>query len=213
MNFPFIYLASASPRRHELLLQMGVDHEVLDVPTPPGEDEPRLPDEVPRAYVRRTARDKALRARDWLSKVGHPSKSKASLMPCSPVPILSADTAVVLGQDVLGKPRDLEEARHILARLSGRNHVVHTAIVLAHGMDLFEDVSITEVRFKPLSQQEISDYCATGEPFGKAGAYGIQGRAGAFVEHISGSYTGVMGLPVFETSRLLHALTGTSPTN
>jgi septum formation protein len=101
----------------------------------------------------------------------------------------------------------------MLARLSGRSHAVHTAVVLAHEEDvLFEEVSITEVRFKTLTTAEIDDYCATGEPFGKAGSYGIQGKAAVFIEHISGSYTGVMGLPVFETWRLLQTVNTRSAT-
>jgi septum formation protein len=201
MNLPCIYLASASPRRHELLLQMGVTHDILRVPAPAGEDEPRLPGEPAHVYVRRTARDKALRARHWVdggaTVDGKPLDRSR--------PILSADTTVILDGDILGKPADTEDAAAMLARLSGRSHSVHTAIALSRGAELLEDVSITEVRFKHLSLEEIRAYCATGEPMGKAGAYGIQGLAGLFVEYISGSYTGVMGLPVFETGRLLRS--------
>jgi len=117
---------------------------------------------------------------------------------------LSADTTVILDNDILGKPASRDDARRMLACLSGRTHTVHTAVVLAYGDQLLEDVSITQVRFKSLSDAEIDDYCATGEPMGKAGAYGIQGKAAVFIEHISGSYTGVMGLPIFETWRLLN---------
>lgn len=201
MNLPCIYLASASPRRHELLLQMGVTHDILRVPAPAGEDEPRLPGEPAHVYVRRTARDKALRARHWVdggATVDGKPLDRAR-------PILSADTTVILDGDILGKPADTADAAAMLARLSGRSHSVHTAIALSRGAELLEDVSITEVRFKPLSLEEIRAYCATGEPMGKAGAYGIQGLAGLFVEYISGSYTGVMGLPVFETGRLLRS--------
>ncbi|MGB6104824.1 MAG: Maf family protein [Pusillimonas sp.] len=202
MQLPFIYLASASPRRHEILLQMGVRHEVLNVPAPPGEDEPRLPNEPPEIYVRRTARDKAERARRWLADApGFECDEPTSRN----TPILSADTTVILDGDILGKPADTDEARRMLRRLSGRGHAVHTAVVLAHAGTLREAVSITEVRFKVLTDTEIDTYCASAEPLGKAGAYGIQGKAGLFVEHISGSYTGVMGLPVFETGQLLLA--------
>lgn len=202
MKSPTVYLASASPRRHEILLQMGVEHEVLHVPAPAGEDEPRLPNEPPETYVLRTARDKAVRARQWLaskpvSAAGNPFDVTR--------PVLSADTTVILGNDILGKPASLDEACSLLARLSGYTHAVHTAVVLVRGDQLLEDVSITQVRFKPLSRAEIAAYCATGEPMGKAGAYGIQGKAAVFIEHIAGSYTGVMGLPVFETWRLLQA--------
>src|SRR5690606_20042676 len=120
-------------------------------------------------------------------------------------PILSADTTVILDNDVLGKPEDADHACDMLRRLSGRTHAVHTAVALACGEVLHEEVSITSVRFKTLSTAEITAYCRSGEPMGKAGAYGIQGKAGMFVEAISGSYTGVMGLPVFETGRLLQA--------
>ncbi|HEY9280301.1 MAG TPA: Maf family protein [Eoetvoesiella sp.] len=189
---PLIYLASASPRRHEILLQMGIAHQILKVPSPPGEDEPRLPNETPEHYVCRTAKDKALRAVDWIS---------TQALPCAP--ILSADTTVILNNDILGKPVDQNEARQMLERLSGATHFVHTAVVLAHAGQAHEDVSITEVRMKRLSKTEIDAYCATGEPMGKAGSYGIQGAAAFFIEHISGSYSGVMGLPIFETYRLL----------
>lgn len=190
---PLIYLASASPRRHEILLQMGIRHQVLDVPSPPGEDEPQLPDEAPERYVRRTAKDKAVRAVHW--------RQETRTLPDRP--ILAADTTVILNNEVLGKPADQAQAQAMLARLSGQVHQVHTAIVLAYENQLLEDVSITEVRFKTLNQYEIDVYCATGEPMGKAGSYGIQGAAAFFIEHISGSYSGVMGLPIFETHRLL----------
>lgn len=202
MSLPAIYLASASPRRHEILLQMGVEHDVLHVPAPEGEDEPRLPNELPEVYVLRTAREKAIRARQWLassplSTTGKPLDATR--------PVLSADTTVILGNDILGKPANIDDARRLLTRLSGNTHAVHTAVVLAYGDQLLEDVSITQVRFTHLSDTEIAAYCATGEPMGKAGAYGIQGKAAIFIEHIAGSYTGVMGLPTFETWRLLHA--------
>lgn len=202
MTPPFIYLASASPRRHEILLQMGVEHEILHVPAPEGEDEPQLPNEPPHVYVRRTARDKAIRARQWLASA--PAMTAGKPLDASH-PVLSADTTVILGDDILGKPSSMADACSLLARLSGTTHTVHTAVVLAYGDQLLEDVSITQVRFKPLSTAEITAYCATGEPMGKAGAYGIQGKAAIFIEHIAGSYTGVMGLPVFETWRLLDA--------
>ena len=190
-----LYLASASPRRHEILLQMGVAHQILDVPSPPGEDEPQLPGEAPENYVRRTAMDKAIRAVEWLAA----SHNKPLL------PVLTADTTVILHGEILGKPQDLHDAKQMLKRLSGQTHQVHTAVVLAHQDKFMEDVSITEVRLKTLSENEIDAYCATGEPRGKAGSYGIQGAAAFFIEHISGSYSGVMGLPIFETHRLLES--------
>jgi len=189
---PRIYLASASPRRRELLTQIGVAHRVLAVPAPPGEDEPRHAGETAERYVRRTARDKAERGVRYLHDQALPD-----------LPLLAADTTVILDGDVLGKPADRDDAIAILQRLSGRAHQVHTAVVVAAAGQLHEAVSITEVRLRTLRRQDIERYCDSGEPFGKAGAYGIQGLAGIFVEHIAGSYTGVMGLPVFETAQLL----------
>lgn len=195
MKFPQIYLASASPRRHEILTQLGVPHEILRLPAVAGEDEPRLPGESPADYVVRTAREKAQRALDYLSQ------ADAAHLP--PQPVLAADTTVILGNDILGKPADISEARHMLGRLSGAEHEVRSAVVLATPEHIREAVSVTTVRFALLSEEDISAYCASGEPMDKAGAYGIQGLAGLFVEQISGSYTGVMGLPVYETGMLL----------
>lgn len=192
MSEPLIYLASASPRRHELLNQIGIAHQVIDVPSPPGEDEPQHAGETPADYVVRTAHDKAARALVWVAQSGMPVR-----------PILSADTTVILDGDVLGKPRDLADAQRMLTLLSGRTHEVRTAVVLAHAGQTDHRVSITQVSFATLSALEIHAYCASGEPFGKAGAYGIQGFAGAFIQNLQGSYSGVMGLPVFEVSQLL----------
>lgn len=206
MNFPKIYLASASPRRHEILTQLGVPHDILRLPPVAGEDEPRLPGESPADYVLRTARDKALRALEYLA-----SPEGAVF---APRPVLTADTTVIMDDDILGKPVDVEDARRMLRRLSGREHEVRTAVVVAvpgHSGSapecVMEDVSITTVRFAELSDDDINAYCASGEPMDKAGAYGIQGLAGLFVAHIAGSFTGVMGLPVYETGRLLRRLT------
>src|SRR3546814_9563851 len=164
---------------------MDVEHEVLHVPAPPGEDEPRLANEAPAVYVCRTAREKAQRAVHWLAKqVASAGQSGKPLN--SNTPVLSADTTVILDDDILGKPTDPEQAGSMLRRLSGRVHTVHTAVVVAHAGILHEAVSITQVRFKELTHTDIRTYCASGEPMGKAGAYGIQGRAGLFVEHIAG---------------------------
>jgi len=198
MKFPEIYLASASPRRHEILTQLAVPHEVLGLPPVAGEDEPHLEGESPADYVLRTARDKAQRALEYLSGDG------AGLW--QPRPVLTADTIVILGQDILGKPGSREEARSMLERLSGNEHEVRTAVVLATPERMMEDVSVTTVRFAQLHPADIEAYCASGEPMDKAGAYGIQGLAGLFVEHISGSFSGVMGLPVYETGKLLRRL-------
>lgn len=197
MQFLPIYLASASPRRHDLLNSMQVPHEVLNVPNPPGEDEPRLDQERALDYVRRTARDKLLRALEWRAE--HPELDPQRA-------ILTADTTVCLGEDIFGKPADAQDAARILRALSGKTHRVMTALCLGARGNEYDSISISEVSFKTLSEREIDMYCASGEPMGKAGAYGIQGKAGMFIEHISGSYTGVMGLPMFETARLLRRL-------
>lgn len=189
-----LYLASASPRRRELLTQIGLPHAVLRLPAPPGEDEPQHPGESAADYVRRTARDKAERGRDWL---------RAQSLPI--MPLLAADTTVILDGQVLGKPADRDDAIRILQALSGQTHQVHTAVALWSGERLLESVSITEVQMRPLQADEIARYCDSGEPYGKAGAYGIQGQAGTFIARIDGSYTGVMGLPLFETANLLRA--------
>lgn len=195
-----LYLASASPRRSQLLTQLGVTHTVLDVPSPPGEDEPRLAGEDPQTYVLRTARDKAVRATAWVAGQALPR-----------LPILTADTTVALGDRILGKPVDLDDAALMLAALAGTRHVVRTAIVVV-GTDgtLHTAESVTQVQMAPLTSAQITRYCASGEPLGKAGAYGIQGLAGAFIARIDGSYTGVMGLPLHETADLL-AQVGLAP--
>ncbi|CAB3914238.1 Maf family protein [Achromobacter ruhlandii] len=189
-----LYLASASPRRRELLTQIGLAHDVLRVPAPPGEDEPQHPGESAADYVQRTARDKAERGRDWL---------RAQALPV--LPLLAADTTVILDGQVLGKPADRDDAIRILQALSGQTHQVHTAVALWTGDRLLEAVSITQVQMRPLQPDEIARYCDSGEPYGKAGAYGIQGLASTFIARIDGSYTGVMGLPLFETANLLRA--------
>ncbi|MFC4298025.1 Maf family protein [Castellaniella hirudinis] len=200
----FILLASASPRRHEILDQLGIPHGILRVPAPEGEDEPQLPGEAAADYVRRTARDKAERAVAWLASGGRPEPLPAD-WPATwrDAPILCADTTVILDGDVLGKPRDAADAAEMLRRLSGRDHEVHTAVVLAHQGAFHEAVSISTVRFQPLTQADIAAYVASSEPFGKAGGYAIQGRAAALIAHQAGSHSGVMGLPAHETSRLL----------
>jgi len=190
---PQIYLASASPRRSELLRQLRVNHQVLSVPAPPGEDEPQLTGEAGVDYVRRTALEKAERALAWLGNQSLPV-----------LPILAADTCVIQDEIVLGKPRDRADAFRILRALSGRTHEVHTAVVLASAhKGLALALSKTRVVLSVLSDHDIERYCDSGEPWGKAGAYGIQGLAAAFVARIEGSYSGVMGLPLFETAQLL----------
>jgi len=189
---PHLYLTSASPRRSDLLHQLRVNHHVLHVPAPPGEDEPQLPGEAPAGYVHRTAHEKAARAVAWVSSQHLPD-----------LPILAADTCVMQDGQVLGKPADRDDAARILRALSGRSHAVHTVVVLAHAGRVQSATSITHVTLRALTDADIARYCDSGEPFGKAGAYAIQGLAGAFVAYIAGSYTGVMGLPLFETAALL----------
>ncbi len=202
-----LLLASASPRRSELLNQLKVRHLVINVPAGPGEDEPRLPDEPPLTYVLRTALEKSLRANQWISSADAPfqrhSETKITDTVNPPPFILTADTTVCIENDILGKPQDEKHAREILKRLSGTTHLVHTAVVLTRGSQRWSDISSTEVVFDLISDLEIEQYIQSGEPFGKAGAYGIQGLAAAYIKQINGSYSGVMGLPLYETAKLL----------
>ncbi len=181
-----LYLASRSPRRAELLERLGLAHRLLDVDVP----EVRAPGERAADYVRRVARDKARAG--WAAV----ASEEGAL-------VLGADTEVVLDDEVFGKPADAAGAAAMLRRLSGRTHTVLSAVVVVDQTGEREALSATEVRFAPLPEAVIDAYVATGEAMGKAGAYAIQGRAEAFVEHLSGSYSGVMGLPLFHTSRLL----------
>ena len=214
-----LYLASASPRRHALLNQIGIKHEVLHVPSPSGEDEPKLATESPLAYVQRTALDKAIRAQQWLVQ-----NNRTIFSAEDSVSILTADTTVALDTLVLGKPNDDQEAAQILRLLSGQTHTVLTALVLfratSHTMpdepssmsaeaihwERSTALSITKVSFGVLTDDVINEYIATKEPFGKAGAYGIQGYAAKFILRIEGSYSGVMGLPLYETSALIQEI-------
>ena len=181
-----LHLASQSPRRRQLLEQIGVEFAVLDVEVV----EQRAPDEAPQEYVSRVARDKA---RAGLIRLGH----------ADDVVVLGADTEVVLDDEVFGKPQDADAAAAMLRRLSGRTHAVVSAIWLVGSAREQCEVCVSQVRFATLDESAIAAYVATGEPFGKAGAYAIQGRGAMLVEHLQGSYSGVMGLPVFETARLL----------
>lgn len=183
-----LHLASQSPRRRELLAQLGATFRVLDVEVP----EQRAPDETPQAYVERVARDKA---RAGLQALAAADLSKAL--------VLGADTEVVLDGEVFGKPRDAGDAAAMLHRLAGRTHEVISAVWLVSDGREAGDVCVSKVRFTALDAETIATYVATGEPFGKAGAYAIQGRGAALIEHLQGSYSGVMGLPLFETARLL----------
>ena len=201
MTFPKIYLASASPRRAELLTQIGVVFDVLRL----GEfavDEAVREREAPLAYVKRLALAKA--AAGGLAL-------RAQKLP--PRPLLAADTTVCIGRTILGKPENAADARRMLALLSGKTHRVLTAIALAHGARISIAVSDSRVTLAHLSRREIDAYIASGEPFDKAGAYGIQGRAAAFVSHLTGSFSGVMGLPVHETAALLGRSSRSSPSS
>lgn len=183
-----LYLASQSPRRRELLEQAGIAFSVLHVDVP----EQREAGESPQDYVHRVARDKA---RAGLAHLAVEDRAKAV--------VLGSDTEVVLDGDVFGKPRDADDATAMLQRLSGRTHEVISAVwLVAEGREQ-GDVCVSRVRFAKLDGVTIAAYVASGEPFGKAGAYAIQGRGAGLIEHLEGSYSGVMGLPLFETSRLL----------
>ena len=190
----WLYLASQSPRRRQLLDQIGVRHELL-LPGP-DEDAEALetvrPDEAPRTYVQRVTLAKLDAARARRQRSGLPA-----------APILGADTTGALGRRILGKPADADEAREMLGALAGHEHRVLTAVALADGERVLQGLSVSRVRFAPLDAERIAAYVASGEPMGKAGAYAIQSGAAAWVERISGSYSGIMGLPLFETARLL----------
>jgi nucleoside triphosphate pyrophosphatase len=193
---PRIYLASQSPRRRELLKQIGVNFEVLLLRCDPRRkmdvEESPLPDELPDNYVMRVSRAKAGAGMDTLRFRSLP-----------PFPMLAADTAVVLDGRIIGKPFDREEAMCMLRQISGGQHQVLTAVAVAFEERIEVRLSTTTVTFATLSEERIHRYVLTNEPHDKAGAYAIQGHAGSFVQHISGSYSGVMGLPLFETVELL----------
>jgi septum formation protein len=190
MEKPFIYLASGSPRRRELLAQLGVSFELLVTDI----DESIRPDEPADVYVRRMAMNKARKA--------------LGLMPARRALVLGADTTVVVDRHILGKPADREAGTTMLRRLSGCDHEVLTAVAIVDGTgdEAREAVAVsrTIVTFRPLDDAEIDGYWATGEPCDKAGGYAIQGLGAVFIETIHGSYSGVMGLPLFETAHLLN---------
>ncbi|AZU55469.1 septum formation inhibitor Maf [Ralstonia pseudosolanacearum] len=192
---PHLYLASQSPRRQELLRQIGVRFELLlaDGDEDAEALEAVLPGETPDDYVQRVCALKAQAAARRRAARGLPAR-----------PILTSDTTVCLGGEILGKPADAADAHRMLRGMSGREHRVLTAVtvVTSDGTPMHA-LSVSQVRFAVLTDVDIARYIASGEPFGKAGAYGIQGRAAAFVAHISGSYSGIMGLPLFETAALL----------
>ena len=190
----FIYLASQSPRRRQLLEQIGVQHELLlpDADEDAEALEAVLPGESPLTYVRRVTALKLDAAVARLKRRGLPV-----------APVLCSDTTVSLGRVILGKPADAAEARQMLQALSGTTHRVLTAVAVQGARKRWEALSDSKVRFCALTPARIRAYVATGEPLGKAGAYAVQGRAATFIEHMAGSYSGIMGLPVFETAALL----------
>ncbi|WP_010458755.1 Maf family protein [Acidovorax radicis] len=196
----FIYLASQSPRRRQLLEQLGVRHELL-LPNVDGDEaedaeaiEVVLPGEAPTAYVERVTGLKLDAAVARRARRGLPD-----------APILCSDTTVALGRTIYGKPDDAPHAVRMLAELAGHEHRVLTAVALQVGGKRLAALSVSRVTFAPMTPAQIDAYVATGEPLGKAGAYGIQGRAAAYVEHLAGSYSGIMGLPMYETAQLLRA--------
>jgi septum formation protein len=191
-----IYLASRSPRRRDLLKQVGVPFELLllreDLRRGVDVDETPLADESAGVYVLRIARLKAEMAVRQIAYRNLPQK-----------PVLAADTTVVFDGEIIGKPDDAEHAARMLRALSGREHQVLSAVAVALREQIETQISVSSVWFRELSDAEVRRYCASGEPLDKAGAYAIQGRAGAFVTRITGSYSGIMGLPLAETVELL----------
>jgi septum formation protein len=191
---PTLWLASQSPRRRQLLAQIGVEPALLlpDADEDAEAIEAQLAGEPPADYVQRVTRLKLRAAVARLRRRALPA-----------APILAADTTVALGRAVLGKPADAADATATLARLAGRTHRVLTAVALQAGRRRWTALSVSHVRFAPLSVATIAAYVAGGEPFGKAGSYAIQGALAGWIEHIDGSHSGIMGLPLFETATLL----------
>jgi septum formation protein len=194
MAFDFVYLASQSPRRRQLLEQIGVRYELLLANADEDAEsiEAEVAGELPAAYVERVTRAKLHAARVRLRRRALPA-----------APILCSDTTVALGRRILGKPRDAADAAATLRRLSGRTHRVITAIAVGAGRDEWLAVSTSRVTFASIAPRDIERYVASGEPFGKAGAYAIQSGAAAWTRRIEGSYSGIMGLPLYETAQLL----------
>ena len=196
----FVYLASQSPRRRQLLEQLGIRYELLlaDANEDAEALEVVLPNEAPRAYVQRVTLLKLEAALARMKRRGLPF-----------APVLCSDTTVALGKTILGKPDDAKHAAQILGALSGQTHRVLTSVAMGtlsqsgKPLKTVQGLSVSNVRFAPLTRTQIQTYVASGEPMGKAGAYAVQGRAAAYIEHISGSYSGIMGLPMFETAQLL----------
>lgn len=193
----FVYLASQSPRRRQLLDQLGIAHQLLlpDAAEDAEALEVILPGEAPATYVARVTGLKLAAALRRRRLRGLPV-----------APILCADTTVAIGRRILGKPLDAADACAMLQLLAGRSHRVLTAVAVGQDDACTQALSVSRVRFAPLDGAQVAAYVATGEPMGKAGAYAVQGRAAAFITHLAGSYTGIMGLPLFETAQLLRAM-------
>ena len=193
----FIYLASQSPRRRQLLEQLGVAYELLLPDTEEDAEslEAVLPNEAPKAYVQRVTQRKLDAALQRLKRRGLPA-----------APVLCSDTTVALGRQILGKPEDAADARRMLNALSDQSHRVLTAVAVGTARKRVQALSQSQVRFANLTPTQIRHYVDSGEPMGKAGAYAVQGRAAGFIAHMSGSYSGIMGLPMFETSQLLREM-------
>ena len=192
----FVYLASQSPRRRQLLDQLGVRYELL-LPDS-NEDSEALErvfkNEAPAAYVKRVTQlklDAAL--------------ARLNSRQLKPAPVLCSDTTVALGRTIYGKPENAADAKRMLAELSGRTHRVLTAVAIQSGRKRFDALSVSKVTFEAMTSRQINAYVATGEPLGKAGAYAVQGRAAMHITRIDGSYSGIMGLPIRETAQLLKA--------
>jgi septum formation protein len=192
----FIYLASQSPRRRQLLEQLGIRHELL---LPEAHEDAEgieavLPGESPTRYVQRVTQLKLDAALARMKRRGLPA-----------APVLCSDTTVALGRRIYGKPQDAKDAARMLGELAGHTHRVLTAVAVGTSAKRAQVLSVSRVSFAPMTRAQITAYVATGEPLGKAGAYAVQGRAAAYISHISGSYSGIMGLPVFETAQLLES--------
>lgn len=192
-----IYLASKSPRRRELLRQIGVDFELLMLrelsPRGPEVSEEVRPNEKPADYVQRVTREKTEAAVRIMTVRRLPVR-----------PVLTSDTTVVIDDHILGKPANEKEAMAMLRLLSGRTHQVMTSVALRREEEHWQIIQTSDVTFAPLSDAQLHAYCMTSEPYDKAGGYGIQGKAAVFIERIAGSYSGIMGLPLHETAQLLH---------
>jgi septum formation protein len=192
-----IYLASKSPRRRELLRQIGVEFELLllrdSSPRGPEVSEEVLPDEKAEDYVVRVTREKAEFASKMMMLRRLPARA-----------VMAADTTVVVDGRILGKPADKAEAMDMLRALSGRTHQVLTSVAVHRDEDTWQILQVSDVRLATLTEDTMRAYCATPEPYDKAGGYGIQGMASVFIEHIAGSHSGIMGLPLYETAKLLN---------